>query len=327
METRYEKALRYVRNYNVLHAKHKYCGIIHDQTIEFDTMDVLYISIDTVYVPLQKSKSEQSSNLEYITTTFSSNKEKKNVGHLNIKAEHGDDVYNITAATIVDAMKELIAVILTNKLYKYRFIVFFDGEQKLKEIVEKYLNCWDLKFILDFPHLSHKCYELLSLCIISQRVVDPWGNHEMYQSKGREGEVKKYVMTSLSRLYGRELAHILWAGNIDEAIEYVSHIDPDHVKKGVGLNPLLTYLNNKKKLDCIECYALRKFLGLKNSSNAVESENEAVVANRQKDGEHWSIEGSANNASMNAVFLNHEEDNWFYRNTLTFQMFNPKDYE
>jgi hypothetical protein len=149
----------------------------------------------------------------------------------------------------------------------------------------------------------------------------------MYQSKGREGEVKKYVMTSLSRLYGRELAHILWAGNIDEAIEYVSHIDPDHVKKGVGLNPLLTYLNNKKKLDCIECYALRKFLGLKNSSNAVESENEAVVANRQKDGEHWSIEGSANNASMNAVFLNHEEDNWFYRNTLTFQMFNPKDYE
>jgi len=53
---------------------------------------------------------------------------------------------------------------------------------------------------------------------------------------------------------------------------------------------LITYLHRNQA--CIPCYALRKKLGLRISSNPVEKANDLVVSNRQKhNGMSWSADG------------------------------------
>lgn len=330
LENKKEQALAYVNYVNTTMATIPGLGIPRDWTLELNASDICAISIDVVYVPLQKRKSSQEQETkendteEYLETDFGNGK--KNVGHVDIKIEFEDYQYNVTAPNVRDACSELMAVIFVNKLYKHQMYVFTDGEEKLIKRLEKYIGAWKPPIILDWSHLAHKCYEKLSLIIQAQRVVDPRGKHEPYESGPNEGEIKKWIMTSLSRLYARQMVRILWFGNVQEAISYLKNIDPDHIKSKAELYRLINYLERKK--DWIPCYALRRICGLKNASSSVESENEAVVSNRQKaGGDHWSEEGSSNNAGLKAVFINHEENNWFYNGYLTFKMFNPAEYK
>ena len=82
---------------------------------------------------------------------------------------------------------------------------------------------------------------------------------------------------------------------------------------------------NKADLDknysYIPCYAVRKELGLRNSSNPVEKANDMTVAQRQKhNGMSWSKSGSRALAGIQAVYLNGEENTWFIKKKLNFQL-------
>jgi hypothetical protein len=71
----------------------------------------------------------------------------------------------------------------------------------------------------------------------------------------------------------------------------------------------------------IPCYALRKKLGLRVSSNRGEKANDLVVAQRQKhNGMSWSKTGSSGLANVNALFLNKENENWINKKTIEFRL-------
>ncbi len=71
----------------------------------------------------------------------------------------------------------------------------------------------------------------------------------------------------------------------------------------------------------ISCYALRKELGLRNSSNPVEKANDTTVAQRQKhNGMSWSKGGSSAMTHIRAVYLNGEGEDWNKKGTLRFQL-------
>ena len=76
-----------------------------------------------------------------------------------------------------------------------------------------------------------------------------------------------------------------------------------------------------RNLSYIPCYALRKRLGLRVSSNRGEKANDLVVAQRQKhNGMSWSKSGSSGLANVSALFLNKEDENWINRRTIEFKL-------
>ena len=82
---------------------------------------------------------------------------------------------------------------------------------------------------------------------------------------------------------------------------------------------LIRYLQNKESV--IACYAMRRRLGLRISSNAVEKANDLTVAKRQKhQGMSWSYHGSRHFAALTALYLNQEADVWHKTGSLSFKM-------
>ena len=69
------------------------------------------------------------------------------------------------------------------------------------------------------------------------------------------------------------------------------------------------------------CYALRRQLGLPNSSNPVERSNNLVTATRQKKkGMSWSIEGSQALTALKAVVCNGHVAHWVKQRVIPLQL-------
>ena len=77
-----------------------------------------------------------------------------------------------------------------------------------------------------------------------------------------------------------ELLGYLWAGNTEYVTDYLLHPGDGIVKDRGWLEKLVQYLD--RNYSHIPCYALRKELGLRNSSSPVEKANDMAVARRQK---------------------------------------------
>ena len=117
----------------------------------------------------------------------------------------------------------------------------------------------------------------------------------------------------------KKLIKLLWLGKVDAAIEYLRGLDVNMVRKIDELELLIGYF--EKNRNNIPCYALRKILGLRVSSNRGEKANDLVVAQRQKhNGMSWSKPGSSGLANIRALFLNKENENWTTRRELEFKM-------
>ena len=103
----------------------------------------------------------------------------------------------------------------------------------------------------------------------------------------------------------KTLQSILWAGNVKAALDFIAAIDQKLIKSQKAIEELAGYITRKQ--ENIPCYALRKGLGLHNSSNPVEKENDLLVAQRQKGrGMAWSREGSAALAAIPVAGQNNE---------------------
>ena len=71
----------------------------------------------------------------------------------------------------------------------------------------------------------------------------------------------------------------------------------------------------------IPCYALRRELGLRNSSNVGEKYNDLVVSDRQKhNGMSWSPDGSGALAALATLVRNDQHDAWFRTGQIRFTM-------
>jgi len=73
--------------------------------------------------------------------------------------------------------------------------------------------------------------------------------------------------------------------------------------------------------DTIPCYALRKQLGLRNSSNLGEKANDLIVSSRQKhNGMSWSNNGSLAFATLSTTSRNSEIVHWLNCRDINFTM-------
>ena len=107
----------------------------------------------------------------------------------------------------------------------------------------------------------------------------------------------------------QKLLRILWVGNVDEAITYLHNLDSDGLRPKNRIADLCQYI--EKHREHIPAYALRAELGLRNSSNRVEKDNDIVVAQRQKhNGMSWSTSGSGALAQISASIANDELHSW-----------------
>ena len=146
--------------------------------------------------------------------------------------------------------------------------------------------------LLDWFHLRKRCYEALSMTL---------------KSKAARSQIMGNLM------------NILWVGNVAGAIRYLTELPSNYVKSEENRQKLIRYLQNKESV--IACYAVRRRLGLRISSNAVEKANDLTVAKRQKhQGMSWSYHGSWHFAALTALCLNHEDETWHKSASLSFKM-------
>jgi hypothetical protein len=199
----------------------------------------------------------------------------------------------LNTANVTHMMILVLAFLVHNGLMRMAGpVVFFtDGARDVRGAIEHLFGVLPFKIILDWYHLEKKCHDLLSMAINGK-------------------QVKEQLLT--------ELLAWLWLGKVERAVQVLREVSEDRIKKRKELDNLINYCERNRS--CIPCYALRKKLGLRLSSNQVEKANDVVVSNRQKHtGMSWSADGSTRLARLPTVRRNSEDRNWVLKNDIRFQ--------
>jgi hypothetical protein len=216
----------------------------------------------------------------------------KRVDNTVIHVQNENGKYILNAATLLTAIKLLIGFLLQGGHTERQLVVFADGARDIHNAVCKMLSFANVKIILDWYHLKKKCKEQLSMAL-----------------KGSE----------IRNKFLAQLLPCLWYGNISGAISLLKNIDQDTVKNSDYITSLIEYFERVRV--CVPCYALRKELGLRNSSNLGEKSNDLVVSHRQKhNGMSWSNDGSIAFATVSATIHNNEINNWIYDRSIDFSL-------
>jgi len=247
-----------------------------------DPMTTINVSVDTVSA--KKQKESRSGK----PTQDDRKRVHTTVSHIQYRSES----YTVAGETIDQALDFTAGFLHHNQVERLQLQFFTDGERALKNaIIEQFANGPPMALILDWLHLADKCATLLSLAL-----------------KGRE--TRNQIVQTLKSW--------LWLGLVDDAKKEIENIDPKWVKSQKALDQLSGYFERNR--DHIPCYALRKELGLRNSSNHVEKMNDLILAERQKhNGMSWSQDGSFALAVITSLKLNQEYENWFENKKLNFK--------
>lgn len=242
----------------------------------------VYISVDDVGVRHQKD-----------TRKDGGTKDRKNVENTVIHVECAEGTYVLTRVGMGAAFRMLLAFLLSNGLMENRHVVFFsDGARNILGAVNKYFAFCPNALMLDWYHLEKRMRELCSMAL-----------------RGTKDE-RQGMRDRIDAM--------LWVGNVDQAIAYLNGMDEAHVKSRKRLEDAVAYLERKRPSIC--CYALRQLLGLRNSSNPAEKENDLVVASRQKhNGMSWSHTGSHALAAISAIARNEETEGWLLEEEIRFK--------
>jgi hypothetical protein len=245
------------------------------------------IAIDDVGVKRQReTRSKDSAHSD-------ESKKRKSAYNTVIRINHDSKRYSLVGGGMKLTLRYLIAFLLANKLTGKRFQFFTDGHTVLNDTIRRCFKWYpDFGIILDWYHLVKKCKELLSLSL-----------------RGRI--IRNEVLSSLMPL--------LWHGLTNQAIEMLQEIEPEKIKNDEQLAKLIAYLERNN--DMIPCYALRKSLGLCNSSAIGEKMNDLIVSARQKhNGMSWSKKGSLALAALTTAKLNGESQRWCEKKELPFKL-------
>ena len=250
---------------------------------ERDPDECIYISIDDVGVKHQKD-----------TRKDGGTKDGKVVENTVIHVQSKEGTYVITDVGMRKAFILLMAYLFSNSLLENRYVYFFsDGAQNIRASIEEFFKpLCPYKLMLDWYHLEKRMTELLSMALRGSKE----DRHDI-----------RY-----------KLDQKLWAGNFDDAKGYLLGLDDKYIKNKSKLNESVSYLDRKKEYAA--CYALRRELGYRNSSNPAEKANDLIVASRQKhNGMSWSYDGSGALATITAVSRNGEIDAWIEEKAIPFK--------
>ena len=251
-----------------------------------DSAQSTQVSLDDVTVKQQKATRKGAQEPE---------QKRKYVHNTIAHIAHAEASYIINGQGIGSVLRLVLAFLLHNHLLQYNLIFFVDGQRTLYAAIWRAF-AWlqPVQIILDWYHLEKRCKEQLSLAL-----------------KGRV--IRNAVLD--------QLRPCLWHGCVDRALAVLQAIEPTDIKNQKALDTLIGYLERNRPY--LPCYAVRKRLGLRNSSNRGEKANDLVVSARQKhNGMSWSKPGSVALAALTALVRNREYKCWFQASTLSFS-FSP----
>ncbi len=250
-----------------------------------DVTHSVNISVDDVGVTEQKESGRSKDSPP--------SESKHYVKNTVIHIQQGISKYILDGLGMRGMLIILTAFLLNNELFTNKTIVFFaDGADTIKNGIKDIFGWRPYRIILDWYHLRKKCKERLSM--------------------GMNGRVVRNMVL-------KKLISLLWLGKVDVAVEYLRNLDGNMVRKISEIELLIAYFERNK--NNIPCYALRKKLGLRVSSNRGEKANDLVVAQRQKhNGMSWSKSGSSGLANIRTLFLNKEDENWITNRKLEFKL-------
>ena len=200
--------------------------------------------------------------------------------------------FTLTGAGVGQVLRFVLAFLLTNGLLAQRLRLFTDGQRSLQGAILTFFS-WHpaASLILDWFHLVKKFKEQLSLAC-----------------RGRE----------IRNRHLQVLLGLLWFGLLDRAQDYLRTIAASELKDTASIERLIGYLERNRSN--IPCYALRRQLGLPNSSNPVERANNLVTSKRQKhQGMSWSKSGSHALTALSAVVLNGATQTWVRNRVIPFK--------
>ncbi len=241
----------------------------------------VHVSIDPVGVKKQKESRDGTPKEKKREMAY------QTVAHL----QQADHSYTLNGRGIWVVLRLVLAFLLHNGLLRYNLLFFVDGQRSLnKAILALFAWFGPIQLILDWYHLQDKCKSLLSMAL-----------------KGRV--IRNQIL--------EQLIPLLWLGCVDRAIAVLQTIETDQIKNQSRLDDLIGYFQRHQPY--IPCYAARKELGLRNSSNRGEKENDLLVSSRQKHhGMSWSPTGSVALAALTALVRNNEYTQWFQSQTIRF---------
>lgn len=241
-----------------------------------------YVSMDDVNVKRQKSSRQADPEPD---------KKRKYAHNTVAHIAHGNHSYLLNGLSIRQVLRWVVAFLLHNQLLVHNLLFLVDGYKPLyTAILAAFVWFAPLQIILDWYHLEKRCKEQLSLAL-----------------KGRT--IRNALLS--------QLLPCLWHGCVDRAIALLRALDPCQIKNQAALDTLIAYLERNRPY--LPCYAARKQLGLRNSSNQGEKANDLIVSDRQKhNGMSWSKAGSAALAAVSALTRNQEYKLWFQSRTLSF---------
>jgi hypothetical protein len=261
-------------------------GIINNPVCYEDPENTVNISIDDVGVKKQEETRQKDGCSE-------KERKRKYVHNTVVHVAKADRSYTLNGYGIKAVLCFLIAFIFNNDLMGNRLQFFTDGHKTLNEAI---LKCFvwfkNIGIILDWYHLEKKCKQQLSLAM--------------------KGAVFRNEVLE-------ELLPLLWHGLTDKAIALIKETKPTLIKNKAATQKLEQYFHRNKPY--IPCYAIRKELGLRNSSNIGEKMNDLIVSDRQKhNGMSWSKPGSVALAAITALKRNKEDRRWFEKRELEFKL-------
>jgi hypothetical protein len=288
-QARYQEQAFAAQSPEQVRAMVKRCAPDESYIAEMETNAVPYevsaqsvqVSIDPVGVKQQKESHDSIPKTQKRDMTY------QTVAHV----QHAEHTYLLNGRAIATVLRLLLAFLLHNDLLRYNLLFFVDGQRSLsKTILAMFAWFTPVQLILDWPHLQDKCSSLLSMAL-----------------KGRES--RNQVLAQLFPL--------LWLGCVERAIKLLHDLDPASIKSSEHIDQLIGYFQRQQAY--IPCYAVRKELGLRNSSNRGEKANDLLVSNRQKhNGMSWSAAGSVALAALTALVRNDEYSQWFRSRSIRF---------
>jgi len=276
------------------------CELTVDERAEVDQNPVLYeqptetvnISLDDVVVKQQKGhRTEQDGEDESVEHDGEKTGRKyvhTTVAHL----QHQEQTYCITGPGVPTVLRILLGYLLANALVGSRLQCFVDGQKTLQAAIIRAFSWFrNVGLILDWYHLEDKCARQLSLAM-----------------KG--ATLRNDALAEVSKL--------LWYGRVTRAIEALRNLPRANIKNPDAILGLIGYLERNRS--SLPCYAVRKRLGLRNSSNIGENMNDLLVSHRQKHkGMSWSVSGSSALAALEALKRHDEYQQWFAYHEITLK--------
>lgn len=209
-----------------------------------------------------------------------------------LRAREGS--YRFAAGDVLSAVLMAFGFMLHwNMLQDRDLMIFSDGARNIKNVIHDVFSFRPYTLNLDWFHLRKHCYEVLTMALVGG-----------LKNKERNEEIRYHFDKRL------------FAGNIEEAKRYLDDLDPSTIKNSGKIEELKKYLDSKSY--GIYPYAVRKEMGIINSSNQGEKSNDLVVAQRCKhNGMSWTGSGITGMRNINLVILNNETA-WYETHRLSF---------